>query len=209
MVLAACASQTAAHADPNDPHHGAPKLAGARRFLSELKGKRKWERRSQASQGTGIKEVRDEQDLEERGELDSRQNTSGKCGAGRGTCAAGYCCSYEGSVPPSSLIRYLSHILTLPSWCGNDEDYCTAPDCQINYGPGCDGNQKPSGVDTSTIARPKLGKIQYGGVGIYDCVNSGDIAVTFDDGPWEYTNDLLDKLAVCYTADSRSGTKLT
>lgn len=51
--------------------------------------------------------------------------------------------------------------------------------------------------DTSTIARPKLGKVRYGGVGIYDCVNNGDIAVTFDDGPYEYTNDLLDKFAVC------------
>lgn len=36
----------------------------------------------------------------------------------------------------------------------------------------------------------------YGGVGIYDCWNDGDIAITFDDGPYEYTNDLLDLLAV-------------
>ncbi|KAI0166297.1 hypothetical protein GGR57DRAFT_496567 [Xylariaceae sp. FL1272] len=80
-------------------------------------------------------------------------------------------------------------------WCGLGEEYCTSPDCQINYGPGCDGNQKPSGVDTSKIARPKLGKVTYGGAGIYDCVNKGDIALTFDDGPWNYTDDLLDKLA--------------
>lgn len=85
----------------------------------------------------------------------------------------------------------------LNSYCGNDEEYCTSPDCQLNYGSGCDGNQKPSGVDTSTIARPKLGSVTYGGAGIYDCVNDGDIALTFDDGPWDYTNDLLDKLAVC------------
>jgi len=76
-------------------------------------------------------------------------------------------------------------------------DYCTAPDCQLNYGPGCDGNKKPSGVDTSGIARPKLGKVQYGGVGIYDCVTKGDIALTFDDGPYNFTGALLDKLAVC------------
>lgn len=36
----------------------------------------------------------------------------------------------------------------------------------------------------------------YGGVGIYDCENDGDIAITFDDGPYEYTEDLLDLLAV-------------
>lgn len=81
-------------------------------------------------------------------------------------------------------------------WCGLGEDYCTAPDCQLNYGSGCDGNQKPSGTDTSKIARPKLGRVQYGGVGIYDCVVNGDIALTFDDGPYDYTEDLLDKLAV-------------
>ena len=36
----------------------------------------------------------------------------------------------------------------------------------------------------------------YGGGGIYDCYNDGDIAVTFDDGPYEYTDALLDLLAV-------------
>lgn len=91
-------------------------------------------------------------------------------------------------------------VLTPQSYCGTGEDFCTSPDCQINYGPACDGNIQPSGEDTSTIARPKLGKVQYGGVGIYDCVNNGDIAVTFDDGPWEYTNDLLDKFAVSRVA---------
>ncbi|KAI0022011.1 carbohydrate-binding module family 18 [Xylariomycetidae sp. FL0641] len=179
LLLAAYIGQAAAHADPNDRRHGMPRLAGARRFLSEVKGKR----RSQG-QVPGFQEVQSahlrtealEEPVEKRGELKERQNKSGKCGKGRGTCAEGYCCSYEG-------------------WCGLDVDYCTAPDCQINYGSGCDGNQKPSGVDTSTIERPKLGKVQYGGVGIYDCVNKGDIALTFDDGPWNYTDDLLDKLA--------------
>lgn len=86
--------------------------------------------------------------------------------------------------------------LIRPRWYGLGEDYCTAPDCQLNYGSGCDGNQKPSGIDTSKIARPKPGRIPYGGVGIYDCVINGDIALTFDDGPYDYTGDLLDKLAV-------------
>ncbi|EMR72753.1 putative chitin deacetylase protein [Eutypa lata UCREL1] len=75
------------------------------------------------------------------------------------------------------------------------EEYCLSPDCQLNYGSGCDGNQKPDGVDTSDIPRTKVGDVPYGGVGIYDCENSGDIAITFDDGPYEYTDDLLDLLA--------------
>lgn len=44
-----------------------------------------------------------------------------------------------------------------------------------------------------------MGSVEYGGVGIYDCVNAGDIAMTFDDGPWNYTSDLLDKLKVRLT----------
>ncbi|KAI1457710.1 hypothetical protein F4805DRAFT_161775 [Annulohypoxylon moriforme] len=93
-----------------------------------------------------------------------------------------------------------STMLTPQSYCGQTEDFCTSPDCQINYGPACDGNLQPAGEDTSDIARPKVGKVRYGGVGIYDCVNKGDIAVTFDDGPYEYTNDLLDKFAVSHVA---------
>ncbi|CAJ2506962.1 Uu.00g081480.m01.CDS01 [Anthostomella pinea] len=176
FILAACASRTAAHADPNDPHHALPKLAGARRFLNEFNGQRRWQNRPRPLQESGTEQAAAEGPVEKRAQLEERQNTDGNCGPGYGSCATGYCCSPEG-------------------WCGTTEDYCTSPDCQINYGTGCDGNQKPAGVDTSTVARTKLGKIAYGGVGIYDCVNTGDIAITFDDGPWDYTNDLLDKLA--------------
>lgn len=98
-------------------------------------------------------------------------------------------------------------------WCGKGIYYCSAPDCQINYGSGCDGvcalqllsprawltspqNQKPWGLDTSQVARPKVGNVLYGGAGVYNCKKVGDIALTFDDGPYKYTNDLLDKLRV-------------
>lgn len=57
-------------------------------------------------------------------------------------------------------------------------------------------NKKPAGADTSGVARPKLGSVLYGGAGIYDCKKPGDIALTFDDGPYLYTNDLLNKLKV-------------
>ena len=98
-------------------------------------------------------------------------------------------------------------------WCGNGIDYCAAPDCQFLYGPACDANTVPAGASTAGIARPQLGSIPYGGAGIYDCLVPGgqlfprwknilltsvllDIAFTFDDGPYNYTSDLLDKLAV-------------
>ncbi|KAK2057351.1 polysaccharide deacetylase [Colletotrichum caudatum] len=101
------------------------------------------------------------------------QGDNVNCGPGVGACAPGYCCSASG-------------------WCGTTPDYCTSPDCQISYGPGCDGNQKPAGRDTSNDARPLLGSIPYGGVGIFDCVNEGDIAITYDDGPYIYTAAMLD-----------------
>ncbi|KAK2070317.1 hypothetical protein P8C59_004820 [Phyllachora maydis] len=92
------------------------------------------------------------------------------------------------TAPPA--VEHVRH----EGWCGTTSDYCSSPDCQINYGTGCDANQKPSGLDTSTVSRAKLGSLAYGGAGVYDCVNAGDIAITFDDGPYLYTNDLLDKL---------------
>ena len=106
----------------------------------------------------------------------------------------------EESLHISPLVLFLGDMEDLTewhsSWCGNTPEYCNAPDCQINYGPGCDGNKIPAGADTSTITRTKVGSIPYGGVGIYDCVNPGDVAITFDDGPYTYTADLLDKLKV-------------
>ncbi|KAI0200491.1 carbohydrate esterase family 4 protein [Astrocystis sublimbata] len=171
VSLALCAGQAIAHADGGVP---VPRLAGARKFMREFQGDKKWEQAVRSATAALSKERRE---VEERGEIEARQgNTNGRCGSRYGSCATGYCCSYEG-------------------YCGRGEEYCTSPDCQINYGSGCDGNQKPSGADTSNIPRPKVGNVRYGGVGVYDCVNDGDIALTFDDGPWDYTNDLLDKLA--------------
>ncbi|KAJ8132863.1 hypothetical protein O1611_g759 [Lasiodiplodia mahajangana] len=175
ISLALYAGQTIAHAGLDDDLP-IPKLAGARRFLRDFRGERRWGQGVRSAPTAHSREARHADGLEKRGKIEERQNTDGRCGSRYGSCATGYCCSYEG-------------------YCGRGADYCESPDCQLNYGSGCDGNQKPSGVDTSTIARPKLGKVAYGGVGIYDCVNDGDIAVTFDDGPWDYTDDLLDKLA--------------
>ncbi|KAL7267765.1 hypothetical protein RUND412_009632 [Rhizina undulata] len=89
------------------------------------------------------------------------------------TCATGYCCSPAG-------------------YCGTTEDYCESPDCQRGFG-SCDSDKTPSGASTADIARPLLGSIPYG-QDIYDCNDPGHIALTFDDGPYIYTSDLLDLL---------------
>ncbi|OAA53822.1 Glycoside hydrolase/deacetylase, beta/alpha-barrel [Niveomyces insectorum RCEF 264] len=191
LLLAAAPSHVAGHGPHGDIAF--PKLmGGGRRFLSELVASARAEMAANARnmaraattalehmEGLGASEDEDEdQDQDEAQALDRRQvgGTDGQCGPGFGSCAEGYCCSPEG-------------------WCGLTPDYCSAPDCLINYGSGCDANQKPNGVDMTSVPRPHVGSVLYGGVGIYDCVVKGDIAVTFDDGPYNYTGDLLDKLA--------------
>ncbi|KAL1644752.1 hypothetical protein SLS58_004216 [Diplodia intermedia] len=107
-----------------------------------------------------------------------RQNvggTDGQCGAGFGSCNAGYCCSAAG-------------------WCGVGTDYCMSPDCQFNYGPACDANASPAGTNTSSVTRDLKGSVEYGGAGIYDCVVNGQVALTYDDGPYIYTDGMLDVL---------------
>ncbi|KAF2120461.1 hypothetical protein BDV96DRAFT_266726 [Lophiotrema nucula] len=109
--------------------------------------------------------------------LQARQGgVDGQCGsaASGASCAAGYCCSSAG-------------------WCGNTAEYCMAPDCQINFGPGCDANKTPKGGNTSTVARPQLGAVAYGGEGIYACKVPGTVAITYDDGPYSYTAGVLDQ----------------
>ncbi|KAF1911729.1 hypothetical protein BDU57DRAFT_84887 [Ampelomyces quisqualis] len=109
--------------------------------------------------------------------LHARQggNAEGRCGpqGGGASCASGYCCSTQG-------------------WCGNTNDYCAAPDCQINYGPGCDANKTPYGATTAQDSRSQLGSIQYGGVGIRECLKPKTVAITYDDGPYIYTEQVMD-----------------
>jgi peptidoglycan/xylan/chitin deacetylase (PgdA/CDA1 family) len=106
-------------------------------------------------------------------ELETRQDR--RCGAEVGrSCPEGQCCSSGG-------------------YCGTGYTFCRAPICQIEYGPACDANVRPEGPDTKDIARPKVGSVPYG-KSIYDCKQAGTIALTFDDGPWDYTEYLLDVL---------------
>ncbi|KUJ20039.1 glycoside hydrolase/deacetylase [Mollisia scopiformis] len=173
LFVGAFASIGLAHSSREGP--STPKLFGARKFLSTL------EARNALPEALAEHEDHVEKRWPEDSfqALETRQigGTDGQCGPGVGTCASGYCCSPAG-------------------WCGVGIDYCAGPDCQLAYGPGCDGNQSPSGASTASVARPVLGSMPYGGAGIYDCLTAGDIAFTFDDGPYNYTSDLLDKLLV-------------
>jgi peptidoglycan/xylan/chitin deacetylase (PgdA/CDA1 family) len=89
-------------------------------------------------------------------------------------------------------VRGVHVLIESQGWCGNTPEYCNAPDCLINYGPGCDANKVPNGDDTRTVSRPKLGNVDYGNGGLYSCTEPGTVAITYDDGPYIYTDYVLD-----------------
>ncbi|PVH72657.1 carbohydrate esterase family 4 protein [Cadophora sp. DSE1049] len=168
ILLGALASIASAHSDPREAHAGLPQIVGGRKFLSELKARN-------ALPDSLVRKAHVEERKPALGHaIEERQNNDGQCGPGIGSCTSN-CCSSAG-------------------WCGMGTEYCAAPDCQFQYGPGCDANQVPAGASTASISRPALGSVPYGGAGIYDCAVPGDIAFTFDDGPYSYTSDLLDKM---------------
>lgn len=54
---------------------------------------------------------------------------------------------------------------------------------------------KPLGEPTLNVSRPLIGNVSYDSAGIDHCKNPGAVALTFDDGPYNYTSHLLDVLA--------------
>ncbi|GFF28631.1 hypothetical protein IFM61606_10197 [Aspergillus udagawae] len=73
-------------------------------------------------------------------------------------------------------------------YCGNTNEYCGI-DCQPAF-----GTCPATSTGTVNIPRLHIGQVPYGEV-IDSCAHPGDIALTFDDGPYLYTSDLLDLLA--------------
>jgi hypothetical protein len=80
-------------------------------------------------------------------------------------------------------------------FCGRGYQHCASPNCQIAYSDGCDASKKPLGEPTLNVSRPRLGNVTYSGPGIEHCTKPGTIALTFDDGPYNFTSHLLDVLA--------------
>lgn len=69
-------------------------------------------------------------------------------------------------------------------WCGDSPGHCGGG-CQAAYGK-CGSGSVPS-------TRPLLGMVPYG-FNIYTCTTPGTIAMTYDDGPYLWTSQLLDIL---------------
>jgi peptidoglycan/xylan/chitin deacetylase (PgdA/CDA1 family) len=81
----------------------------------------------------------------------------------------------------------------MAGYCGNTEDYCADPgNCMLTYGR-CDSDATPAGPSTENVPRPLKGPITYTD-DIYDCVEDNVVALSYDDGPYNYTSDLLDIL---------------
>ncbi|KAL6804938.1 carbohydrate esterase family 4 protein [Trichoderma sp. SZMC 28013] len=95
------------------------------------------------------------------------------CGPGLGGCIGG-CCSEFGH-------------------CGTTRAYCSGSQCQLDYSDSCDTQVGPPGRSTEDIYRPFSGDVPYAET-ITQCDSPGLVALTFDDGPFEYTNQLLDLL---------------
>lgn len=77
-------------------------------------------------------------------------------------------------------------------YCGTTAEYCTDPDCQFPFGT-CDSSHTPAGPTTLNDPRPLLGQVTYDD-DIYDCTEANVVALTYDDGPYLYTSQLLDTL---------------
>ncbi|KAK5989725.1 Chitin deacetylase [Cladobotryum mycophilum] len=97
-----------------------------------------------------------------------------QCGSGIGRCASGECCSESG-------------------YCGTTTDYCAGSQCQLDFSDGCDTFKAPPGQSTENVPRPHIGNVPYGTV-LTSCTTPGMMALTFDDGPYEYTRQMLDIL---------------
>ncbi|KAL7791552.1 carbohydrate esterase family 4 protein [Trichoderma ceciliae] len=97
-----------------------------------------------------------------------------RCGPDKGSCGEGECCSESG-------------------YCGTTKEYCSGSQCQLDYSDSCDTQTSPPGESTEDIPRPFFGDVPYAST-ITKCDNPGHVALTFDDGPYEYTAQLLDIL---------------
>ncbi|KAF6833304.1 polysaccharide deacetylase [Colletotrichum plurivorum] len=125
--------------------------------------------------------------------LDGPLRKRAECGPGVGSCPSGECCSEAG-------------------WCGTTAEYCGGSQCQLEFSDSCDTFFPPPGASTESISRPLVGSVPYGSI-ITTCAIPGTLALTFDDGPYIYTSQLLDILeaqnvtATFFVAGNNKGKK--
>lgn len=118
-----------------------------------------------------------------------------RCGPGLGFCAPGDWYAMEKQSIQILLQTNLSASCSHVGYCGRGYRYCQSPHCQFDYSDSCDSSIKPLGEDTINVPRPLIGNVTYEAEGIHECSVPGTLALTFDDGPYNYTSHVLDALA--------------
>ena len=105
------------------------------------------------------------------------------------SCDPALCCSASGMFCYS---YYQIHSHAGTGYCGTGAEYCQAPGCQIAFSTACDAQKTPAGPSTVTIPRNQLSTLPFGWA--YSCTQPNTVALTFDDGPSDYTSHILDLL---------------
>ncbi len=116
-----------------------------------------------------------------------------RCGAENGNlqCPAGLCCSHAGYCV--SQLRRPDLLTPTDHAQGYTTDFCSVPwNCQREYG-WCDSAESPNGYNLANEPRPKIGQVPYGTL-ITTCTTPNAIALTYDDGPSNNTEKLLEIL---------------
>lgn len=127
------------------------------------------------------------------GRLDDKE-TSKLCGVLNGgkKCFAHECCSTAGFCVGLMLLA-LAFNNGSDKFQGTGKDFCAVPaNCQRGFG-WCDSENQPKGYNTSEDSRPLVGEVPYGQL-ITKCKVPRTIALTYDDGPTDNTEELLDIL---------------
>lgn len=124
-----------------------------------------------------------------------RRDTGKKCGPGVGFCGPGDWYVHGTMLLDSVMKADYPASCSPVGFCGRGYQYCASPNCQIDYSSGCDASMIPLGEPTLNVSRPLIGNVSYDGAGVEHCKNPGAVALTFDDGPYNYTSHLLDVLA--------------
>ncbi|CAF9907307.1 MAG: hypothetical protein GOMPHAMPRED_005074 [Gomphillus americanus] len=92
-----------------------------------------------------------------------------------------------------ALLDRLQHVDLIPAIWPVLRDYVAVLQAiAFNFGT-CDSDTTPVGTTTVGDPRPLFGSVTYSS-DIYDCVQANVVALTYDDGPYIYTNQLLDTL---------------
>jgi len=101
-------------------------------------------------------------------------STDGRCGPAVGLkCPAGSCCSSEG-------------------FCGIGVKFCASANCQRGYGMCARVPSTPAASLRGRLTGEVVPPVP--GAEVFTCGTPGTFAITYDDGPYIYSNELIDVL---------------